>query len=127
MAVGVYVNYDNTVVTEPHFTYVYYGGAASLLTKLSQIYQTKRVLMTADFNIALEEEGTNRGINNKWLTFELLHEIIAENHLVDVRHHMNKNQHTWYCRDSSVQSSCINYIFSSAYRESVFFLHLLNL
>jgi hypothetical protein len=69
--------------------------------------------MVGDFNVALEGEGANSGINNTLLTFQLLHEIIAKNHLVDIAVKTNNNKHTLNHRDSSGQSSRIDYIFSS--------------
>jgi 1,4-dihydroxy-2-naphthoate octaprenyltransferase len=62
--------------------------------------------MAGDFNVALEGEGTNSGINNT-LLIELLHDIIAKNHLVDTAAKTNNNKHTLYHRVSSGQSSRI--------------------
>ncbi len=76
--------------------------------------------MVGDFNVALEGEGTNSGINNT-LLIELLHEIIAKNHLVDIAVKTNNNKHTLYHRVSSGQSSRIDNIFNSVSRGKVVF------
>jgi hypothetical protein len=56
--------------------------------------------MTEDFNVALEEGGTNRGINNEPLTAELLHTILIDNCLVDIRMKTNNRTHTYYRKDN---------------------------
>jgi exonuclease III len=81
--------------------------------ELSQIYQTQRILLAGDFNVALKEADTNRDINHKPLTSELMKEIIEEHQLVDIGLKANNTQHTWFRKDSSGQSSRLDYIFSS--------------
>ncbi len=63
--------------------------------------------------MALEEADTNRRVNNKALTTELLKEVIEEYPLVDVGVKTNNTKHTWFRKDFSGQSSRIHYIFCS--------------
>jgi exonuclease III len=81
--------------------------------ELSHIYQTQRVLLAGDFNVALEETDSNRDITHKPLTSSLLKEIITEYQLVDIGQKVKNTQHTWFRKDSSGQSSRLDYIFSS--------------
>ncbi len=83
------------------------------LRELSHVYQTQRILLAGDFNVALEEADSNRGTTHKPLTSALLKEIIADHQLVDIGQKVKNTQHTWFRKDSSGQSSRLDYIFSS--------------
>ncbi len=63
--------------------------------------------------MGMEEEDTNSGTNKKPLTTALLQTIIHDYHLVDIGAQLNNRSHTWFRRDSSGQSSRIDYLFSS--------------
>jgi hypothetical protein len=109
VVVGVYGNSDSS----DRASLAIMEELRLLTRELSQIYQTQRFLLAGDFNVALEESDTNRGTNHKPLTSELLKEIIEEHQLVDIGLKANNTQHTWFRKDSSGQSSRLDYIFSS--------------
>jgi phospholipid N-methyltransferase len=85
----------------------------SFLRELSHVYQTQRIILAGDFNVALEETDSNSGATHKPLTSSLLKEILLDHQLVDVGQKARNTQHTWYRKDSSGQSSRLDYIFSS--------------
>ncbi len=84
-----------------------------ILRELTQVYETQRILIAGDFNAVMEEEDTNSGTNKKPLTTELLQTLLQDYHLVDIGAKLNKKSHTWFRRDSSGQSSRIDYLLSS--------------
>jgi endonuclease/exonuclease/phosphatase family metal-dependent hydrolase len=77
------------------------------------VYETQRILVAGDFNVGMEEEDTNSGINKKPLTTALLQTLLQDYHLVDIGAQLNNKSHTWFRRDSSGQSSRIDYLLSS--------------
>jgi phospholipid N-methyltransferase len=85
----------------------------SFLRELSHVYQTQRILLAGDFNVAMEGTDSNSGNTHKPLTAAQLKEIIVDHQLVDVGQKAKNTQHTWYRKDSSGQSSRLDYIFSS--------------
>ncbi len=89
------------------------GDLRSILRELTHVYETQRILVAGDFNVGMEEEDTNSGTNKKPLTTALLQTIIHDYHLVDIGAQLNNRSHTWFRRDSSGQSSRIDYLFSS--------------
>jgi exonuclease III len=109
IVVGVYGNSDSS----DRASLAVMEELRLFLRELSHIYQTQRVLLAGNFNIALEEADSNRGITHKPLTSALLQEIIAEYQLVDIGQKVKNTQHTWFRKDSSGQSSHLDYIFSS--------------
>ncbi len=84
-----------------------------ILRELTQVYETQRILVAGDFNAGMEEEDTNSGTNKKPLTTELLQTLLQDYHLVDIGAKLNNKSHTWLRRDSSGQSSRIDYLLSS--------------
>jgi hypothetical protein len=84
-----------------------------ILRELTQVYETQRILVAGDFNAGMEEEDTNSGTNKKPLTTELLYTLLQDYHLVDIGAKLNNKSHTWFRRDSSGQSSRIDYLLSS--------------
>jgi hypothetical protein len=56
---------------------------------------------------------TNSGINKKPLTTALLQTLLQDYHLVDIGAQLNNKSHTLFRRDSSRQSSRIDYLLSS--------------
>jgi exonuclease III len=109
IVVGVYGNSDSS----DRASLAIIEELRLFLRELSHIYQTQRVLLAGDFNVAQEEADSNRGTTHKPLTSALLKDIIAENQLVDIGQKMKNTQHTWFRKDSSGQSSRLDYIFSS--------------
>jgi hypothetical protein len=89
------------------------GDLQSILRELTQVYETQRILVVGDFNVGMEEEDTNSGINKKPLTTALLQTLIQDHHLTDIGAQLNNKSHTWFRRDSSGQSSRIDYLLSS--------------
>jgi exonuclease III len=85
------------------------GDLQSILRELTQVYETQRILVAGDFNIGMEEEDTNSGINKKPLTTALLQTLLQDYHLVDIGAQLNNKSHTWFRRDSSGQSSRIDF------------------
>jgi phospholipid N-methyltransferase len=83
------------------------------LRELSHVYQTQRILLAGDFNVALGEADSNSGNTHKPLTSALLHDIIMDYQLVDIGQKVRNTQHTWFRKDSSGQSSRLDYVFSS--------------
>jgi hypothetical protein len=84
-----------------------------ILRELTQVYETQRILIAGDFNAGIEEEDTNIGPNKKPLTTDLLQTLLQDYHLVDIGAKLNNKSHTWFRRDSSGQSSRIDYLLSS--------------
>ncbi len=109
IVVGVYGNSDSS----DRASLAVMEELQLFLQELSHIYQTQRVLLAGDFNVALEEADSNRGTTHKPLTTALLKEIVAEYQLVDIGQKVKNTQHTWFRKDSSGQSSRLDYIFSS--------------
>jgi exonuclease III len=69
------------------------------LRELSHVYQTQRILLAGDFNVALEEINSNSGTTHKPLTSALLKEIITDHQLVDIGQKVKNTQHTWFHKD----------------------------
>ncbi len=109
IVVGVYGNSDSS----DRASLAVMEELRLFMRELSHIYQTQCILLAGDFNVALEEADSNRGTTHKPLTSALLKEIIAEYQLVDIGQKVKNTQHTWFRKDSSGQSSHLDYTVSS--------------
>ncbi len=69
--------------------------------------------MAGDFNAVLSSEDSSSEHVTKKRTTELLKEIIAENHLIDMASYTNKKQHTWYRRNNNKISSRLDLILTN--------------
>jgi exonuclease III len=91
----------------------FYQEVNEALAELQNTFQTRKLIMAGDFNAVLSPEDSSSEHVTKKRTTELLLEIIAENHLIDMATLMNKKQHTWYRRNNNKISSRLDLILTN--------------
>jgi hypothetical protein len=91
----------------------FYQEVNDTLAELQNTFQTRKIIMAGDFNAVLSSEDSSSEHVPKKRTTELLKEIIAENHLIDMASHTNKKQHTRYRRNNNKISSRLNLILTN--------------
>jgi hypothetical protein len=91
----------------------FYQEVKEALAELQNTFQTRKIIMAGDFNAVLSPEDSSSEHVTKKRTTELLLEIIAENHLIDMASLTNKKQHTWYRRNNNKISSRLDLILTN--------------
>jgi hypothetical protein len=66
--------------------------------------------MAGDFNAVLSPEDSSSEHVTKQRTTELLKQLVAEHHLIDMAAYTNKKQHTWFRRNNNRISSRLDLI-----------------
>jgi exonuclease III len=91
----------------------FYQEVLNTLAELQNTFQTRKMVTAGDFNAVLSPEDSSSEHVTKWRTTELLKELIAENHLIDMASYTNRKQQTWFRRNNNKISSRLDLILTN--------------
>ena len=83
------------------------------IKELQILYNTNLIILAGDFNAVRSESDTSNGKIIKYRTSDTLNFLIEELHLYDLAQLKGKLSHTWHRNGPQIQSSRIDYIFTS--------------